>query len=107
MASRPPKAPDPTALLRNPDFQALVRERSRFAWTLSAVNLVIYLGFIGLVAFDRDLMATKIGGGATSLGILLGLAVILVSFLLTGIYVARANTRFDHLTRALQTKVRP
>lgn len=92
---------DHDRILRNPKFQELVRTRSGFAWTLSAIMLAIYLGFIFLVAFARDLMAMKIGGGVTSLGIVLGLLVIVSAFLLTGIYVHRANSRFDALTRDL------
>lgn len=92
---------DHDRILSNPKFQELVRTRSGFAWTLSAVMLAIYLGFILLVAFARDLMATKIGGGVTSLGIVLGLVVIVSAFVLTGIYVQRANGRFDDLTRDL------
>ncbi len=96
---------DPDRILRNPKFQELVRTRSGFAWTLSAVMLAIYLGFIFLVAFAHDLMAMKIGGGATSLGIVLGLVVIVSAFLLTGIYVQRANSRFDDLTRDLAKEI--
>jgi uncharacterized membrane protein (DUF485 family) len=91
--------------LGNPKFQELVRTRSGFAWTLAAVMLAIYLGFILLVAFARDLMAVKIGGGVTSLGIVLGLVVIVSAFLLTGIYVHRANSRFDDLTRDLTKEI--
>jgi uncharacterized membrane protein (DUF485 family) len=90
---------NPETILRDPTFQNLVRERNGFAWTLSVVMLVVYLGFIFLVAFGHDLMATKLGGGPASLGIVLGLAVIVFAFLLTGIYVTRANSRFDDLTR--------
>ena len=92
-------------ILSNPKFQELVRTRSGFAWTLSAVMLVIYLGFIFLVAFARDLMAMKIGSGVTSLGIILGLVVIVSAFLLTGLYVRRANSRFDDLTRDLTKEI--
>jgi uncharacterized membrane protein (DUF485 family) len=92
-------------ILSNPKFQELVRTRTGFAWTLSAVMLAIYLGFILLVAFARDLMATKIGGGVTSLGIVLGLVVIVSAFVLTGIYVQRANSRFDDLTRDLTREI--
>jgi len=88
-------------ILRNPKFQELVRTRTGFAWTLSAIMLAIYLGFIFLIAFGHDLMAAKIGGGVTSVGIVLGLVVIIAAFLLTGIYVQRANGRFDDLTRDL------
>lgn len=92
-------------IFRNPKFQELVRRRSGFAWTLAAVMLAIYLSFILAVAFARDLMATKLGGGVTSLGILLGLLVILSAFLLTGLYVWRANTRFDDLTTDLRKEL--
>jgi uncharacterized membrane protein (DUF485 family) len=88
-------------ILRSPQFQELIRRRSGFAWTLSAIMLGVYFGFILLVAFAKDLMAVRIGGGVTSLGILLGLGVIILAFVLTGIYVARANSRFDELTRSL------
>ena len=84
-------------ILRNPTFQELVKARSGFAWTLSIVMLVIYLGFILLVAFAHGLMATPIAGGATSTGIILGLVVIVSAFVLTGIYVSKANTTFDDL----------
>ena len=64
--------------------------------------LAIYLGFIVAVAFASGLMSSKVGGGVTSLGIVLGLLVIVSAFVLTGIYVWRANTLFDDLTRDLQ-----
>jgi uncharacterized membrane protein (DUF485 family) len=92
-------------ILRSRSFQALVAERSNFAWVLSAAMLAIYLGFILLVAFAPGLLAVKVGGGVTSLGIVLGLAVIIAAFVLTGIYVARANSRFDALTRDLTREV--
>jgi uncharacterized membrane protein (DUF485 family) len=96
MASR-----DYDRVIQSPRFQELVRQRTRFAWTLTIVMLVIYFGFILLVAFAKPLLATKVGGGVTSLGILLGLGVIVSAFVLTGIYVQRANSRFDELTRDL------
>lgn len=90
------------ATLRDPRFVELVRSRSTFAWTLSVVMLAVYLAFILLVAFFPEVMATKIGGGTTSLGILIGLAVIIFAFGLTGLYVGRANGRFDELTQDLK-----
>jgi uncharacterized membrane protein (DUF485 family) len=92
-------------VLQSPRFQELVRQRTRFAWTLSIVMLVIYFGFILLVAFAKPLLAMKIGGGVTSLGILLGLSVIIAAFVLTGIYVYRANSEFDELTRNLTREI--
>ena len=96
---------DYNQVLLSPRFQELVRQRTKFAWTLSIVMLVIYFGFILLVAFAKPLLATKIGDGVTSLGIILGLGVILSAFVLTGIYVQRANSRFDEMTRHLTREI--
>jgi uncharacterized membrane protein (DUF485 family) len=96
---------DYNQVLRSPRFQELVRQRTRFAWTLSIAMLVIYFGFILLVAFAKPLLATKIGDGVTSLGIILGLGVILSAFVLTGIYVQRANSRFDEMTRHVTREI--
>lgn len=92
-------------VLRSAHFQELVRKRAGFAWTLSIIMLVIYFGFIALVAFAKPLLATKIGAGVTSLGIVLGLVVIVAAFLLTGIYVRRANSEFDEMTESLKREV--
>jgi uncharacterized membrane protein (DUF485 family) len=100
MASR-----DYDRVIQSPRFQELVRQRTRFAWALTIVMLVIYFGFILLVAFAKPLLATKIGDGVTSLGIILGLGVILSAFVLTGIYVQRANSRFDEMTRHLTREI--
>ena len=84
----------------NPDFQRLVRERTSFAWTLTIAMLVIYFGFILLVAFDKTDMGTPVFGVIT-LALVLGLVVIVSAIALTGIYVVRANGRYDELTRRI------
>lgn len=98
--------PDPARILADPRFRTLVARRSAFAWILSAVMLFIYLGFTLLAAFDRPLMATTPFGGVTTLGIILGLLVIVAAFALTGIYVARANREFDRLAAAIRESAR-
>lgn len=82
-------------------YEALVRERSRLAWLLTAVMLAIYFGYILLIAFDPAFLARPIGAGTTTIGIPIGLAVILAGIALTGVYVWRANGRFDALTHAI------
>ena len=92
-------------IAQSPHFKELVHERTRFGWTLTIIMLLIYFGFIGLIAFDKALLAVKIGGGTASLGLVLGVAVIVLAFILTGIYVQRANGRFDDLTRDLNREL--
>jgi uncharacterized membrane protein (DUF485 family) len=86
----------------NPTYLTLIRRRGRLSWTLTALMLFVYCGFILLVAFEPELLKQKIGDGATTWGFPLGLGVILVAIVLTGIYVWRANGEFDRLTAELQ-----
>ena len=103
------RAAEPGALSRvaaNPKYAELVRERSRFSWTLTAIMLGVFFGYILLIAFNRELLARPVGGGTTTLGIPIGVGVILVGIVLTGIYVRRANRRFDVLTREIRDEER-
>lgn len=84
-------------VIADPTYQTLVRERSRFTWTLTVIMLVIFFGYILLIAFRPDLLARPIGDGATTIGIPLGIGVILSGIVLTAVYVIRANRRFDPL----------
>ncbi|MDE3177156.1 MAG: DUF485 domain-containing protein [Pseudomonadota bacterium] len=84
----------------DPNYQALVKERSSFGWTLAIITLALYYGFIAIVAFDPGLIAMKVSGVLT-VGIFMGAGLIVASVLLTGIYVLRANTRYDDLNRAI------
>ena len=88
-------------VLADPRYQRLVERRGRFTWALSIVMLVAYFGYIALVAFDKALLARPIGG-ATSLGIPVGVGLILLAILLTGLYVRRANRELDPLVKALR-----
>ena len=86
---------------QNPDYQELVRRRSSFGWTLSLIMLVIYFGFILLVAFAPKFLGTRLGTGVMTIGIPIGLFVIVSAFVLTGIYVSKANSKYDVLIRRI------
>ena len=68
--------------------------RWRVALGLTAVMVVVYFGFILLVAYGRPLLAVQVVPGLT-LGILLGALVIVVSWLLTWVYVRWAAIHYD------------
>jgi uncharacterized membrane protein (DUF485 family) len=87
----------------DPNYRALVKERSAFGWTLAIVMLVLYYGYVAIVAFDPSLIGVKVSGTIT-VGLIMGVALIMLSVLLTGIYILRANTRYDALTRAIVAK---
>ena len=86
-------------IARNPKYQQLKATRNRLGWTLTILMLIVYYGYIGLIAFDKELLATPIGAGVTTLGIPIGMAVIVFTVIITGIYVRRANREFDAAPR--------
>jgi len=91
-----------SSIQNNPKYHQLIKERDTLAWTLSALVLVIYFGFILLVAFAPGFLTQPIS--ATSVipvGMLVGVGVIVASVVLTGIYVQRANNVFDPLIREI------
>ena len=85
----------------DPNYQELVRRRSSLGWMLSLIMLIIYFGFILLVAYAPKFLGTPIGTGVTTIGIPIGLSVIVAAFLLTGIYVRKANSSYDALIRQI------
>jgi len=89
----------------NPKYQKLVKERSKFAWTLSIIMLVVYYAFILTIAFSPETLGTKIGSGVMTIGIPIGIAIIFISFILAGIYVRRANGEFDQLTKEVREEL--
>jgi len=89
----------------DPNYQKLVSERKSFGWTLAIITLVIYYGFIAVVAFAPSIISVKLTGDIT-VGIVIGLAIILASIALTGIYVLRANSEYDDLTSAIVAAVK-
>jgi uncharacterized membrane protein (DUF485 family) len=89
----------------HPSYRKLKTTRSTFGWWLTLAAMLAYYGFILLVAFDKSLLATKIGAGVTTLGMPLGVGVILFTIIITAVYVRRANSEFDALTEDIKKDV--
>ncbi len=80
----------------NPKYQKLVKTRNTYGWVMTALMMVVYYGFIGLIAFDKAFLAKPLSStGVMTVGIPIGLGVILFTIVITGIYVRRANNEFD------------
>jgi uncharacterized membrane protein (DUF485 family) len=102
------EAPDMARRIsENPKFQQLVSRRRTFAWTLTALMMVLYYGFVMLIAYDKSFLAQPLGAGTiTTVGFPIGVGVILASIVLTGVYVRRANGEFDELNRQIIEEAR-
>ena len=82
----------------NPKYHELRRKRNSFGWLLTIIMMVVYYGYIALIAFNKPFLAQPIGAGVTSVGVPIGMFVIIFTIVITGIYVRRANGEYDRLT---------
>jgi cation/acetate symporter len=86
----------------NPKFQELVSRRSRFAWTLAAVVLTMFYGFVMVVAFNPASLGQPLSDGSMwTVGVAVELFMFIFFWVLTAVYVKRANTEFDALTQEI------
>ena len=92
-------------IVESSEFRSLVKRRWTVSTILLAALFVTYYGYVLLIAADRELMSMRIGE-FTTLAIPVGIAVILVSFLLTAIYVAWANRSYDPEVERLKKQLR-
>lgn len=90
------------SIQNSPRFKELVTKRERFAWILSVIMLGLYSSFILLIAYGPQILGSKISPDSSiTWGIPLGVGLILSAFVLTGVYVRRANGEFDELNNAI------
>jgi len=92
-------------MLTSDDFRRIVAKRWTISIVLTTLLFLTYYGYILLIAVDKPFMARRIGV-VTTLGIPLGVAVILISWVLTAVYVAWANRVYDAEVKRLRDQVR-
>jgi uncharacterized membrane protein (DUF485 family) len=86
---------------RHPQYLQLRARRNRLGIFLTFLMMAVYYGYIGLIAFDKAFLAQPVGTGVTSLGIPIGMGVIIFTIVITVIYVRRANSEYDAMTQAI------
>ena len=89
----------------HPKYRELKATRTSFGLWLTLAMLVVYYGFILLVAFNKPLLASRLGDGVMTLGMPIGLGVIVFTVVITAIYVRRANSTFDRLSEEINQAV--
>ena len=90
----------------NPKYQELVSKRNSFATLLSIFVLVMFYGYVLVIAFNKELLATRIGEGVMTYAFPVGAAIIIISFITTLIYVIRANGEFEELEQSIKNDVK-
>jgi uncharacterized membrane protein (DUF485 family) len=92
-------------ILASAEFRHLVTRRWRISLILTALLFIIYYGYILLIAADRAWLSTRIGT-STTMGIPLGVGVIVAAWLLTAAYVAWANRYYDPEVERLRDQLK-
>ena len=92
-------------ILRSPELARLVRRRWLVSTSLTAALFLVYYGYVLLVALRPELLARRVGEN-TTLGIPLGVAVIVLAWALTVAYVLWANGPYDRSVRRLRDRLR-
>ena len=92
-------------IISSKDFKSLVKKRSFVSWFLSTVTLLTYFFFILLVAFFPEVLGLRISDESIiTIGIPIGVSIILLAFASTGIYVFIANREFDQTEKIILKK---
>jgi uncharacterized membrane protein (DUF485 family) len=86
------------------EFKKFVTKKWTVSLILAAIMLIAYFGFILTVAFNKEILSAKITKGLT-LGIPVGLGIIVLAWVLTGIYVSWANNKYDKKVEELKKKL--
>lgn len=94
----------PHEILEDPDFKALSSQKNSISLVLTILELVLYFGFIGLIAFNKPFLGTKVTSTIT-IGIPIAVGTIVMSWVLTGIYVRWANNKYDVLVKKVREKI--
>ena len=90
----------------NPKYQELVSKKNSFGIKLGVFVLVMFYTYIMVIAFNKEVLATKIGEGVTTVAFPIALAILIISFITTLIYVKRANGEFEDLTNDIKDDVK-
>ena len=92
-------------ILHNPKFKEMVAKKRNLSWTLTAIMLIVYVGFMLLVGYNKQFLLSSISGGVTTWGIPLGLGIIVLSFILCAVYSYIANNKLDQLNEEAMREV--
>jgi uncharacterized membrane protein (DUF485 family) len=89
----------------HPAYIQLKAKRTSFGLWLTLAMMVVYYGFILLVAFNKPFLATRLGAGVMTYAMPIGFGVILFTIVITAIYVRRANSEYDSLAEQISKAV--
>jgi uncharacterized membrane protein (DUF485 family) len=90
----------------NPKYNELVSKRNSFSLKLSLFVLAMFYGYVLVIAFNKEILATRIGDGVMTIAYPIAAGIIVISFITTLIYVTRANSEFEDLEMSIKNDVK-
>ena len=81
-------------ILQSPAFRKLVKNRWNISLTFTFLMLFVYIGFLMVVAYHKETLKMPVGD-SLNLAIIVGIGIIIFSWLITGVYVYWANNYYD------------
>lgn len=90
----------------NPKYNELVSKRNSFSLKLSLFVLAMFYGYVLVIAFNKEILATRIGDGVMTVAYPIAAGIIVISFITTLIYVTRANSEFEDLEMSIKNDVK-
>ena len=92
-------------ILEDPEFKALVAKKNSVSIFLTAAEFILYVGFIALIAWNKPFLSQKLAeGSATTIGIPIAIGVIVLSWVLTGVYIFWANNTYDEAVKRVKER---
>src|SRR4051812_12596911 len=92
-------------VLDSPEFKKLVSKRWTISLLMTCIMLAAYFGYILTIAFNKSVLASKIGNNLT-IGLPIGLGIIIMAWVMTGIYVYWANNYYDKSVTEIKDKIK-
>lgn len=92
------------ALIKSPEFKALVKKRWLVSLLLTGLMLIVYIGYLLSITTMKEVLSTPVGD-RIPLSLPVGLGIIIFAWLMTGVYAWWANTRYDKVVDELKKKL--
>ncbi len=93
-------------MLEDENFKSLAGQKNLISWVLTVFELVLYFGFIALIAYNKPFLAQKLSEGkATTIGIPIAVGTIVLSWVFTGIYIWWANNKYDRMVKEVKDRI--
>lgn len=93
-------------ILEDEDFKAMVSKKNTFSYFMTIVELILYFGFVALIAYNKPFLARKLSAeSATTIGIPIAVLTIFFSWVLTTIYIFWANSKYDDMVKKIKDRV--